>query len=649
MGKFDHLFQPLEIKSLRVENRTVMPAMATNYASPQGHVTDRLKAYYLERVRGGVGYVTIEHAAVSQNGKLTPSQALISSDDHIPGYRSLVDAIHREQGKVVIQIDHCGRTGTRAVTGIPIVSPSPLPCVVRGEMPHELSGEEIRQMVVAYGEAAGRVKKAGADGVEIHMAHGYLINQFLTPLINKRQDEYGGTPEKRLRMALEVLQAVRRAVGPDYPVICRISADEYAEGGLRIGDTGKIALALEAHGADALHVTATWACSGWGYWSNPPYPPHFEPEGAYAHLARAIRQQVKVPVLAVGRIRTPTLAERLVSEGAADLICLGRALIADPWFPRKAREGREDEIIPCISCNRCLQSLVKSSVQCAVNPRTGRELELELVPAPAPSPKKVWVIGGGPAGMKAAEVAAARGHEVVLFERSRNLGGQLLLAAAPPCKEVLLDLVGYLKGQMQRLGVEVRLGQAMDSALLEGGKPDVAVVATGAIPSLPPIEGLEQAGALSYQQVLSGEVRTGERVLVLGGGSVGAEVADYLSEQGRRVVIVEMLEHIVSDLLPHMRLFFERRLRPREVEIHTSTRVKRFGSRGVLVEDRQGERWLGGFDSLVVCLGAKARPLGKWVRDLEEGGVKVMVIGDAVEPRDIMAASLEGYRAALDL
>ena len=327
-----------------------------------------------------------------------------------------------------------------------------------------------------------------------------------------------------------------------YPVICRISADEYAEGGLRIGDTGKIALALEAHGADALHVTATWACSGWGYWSNPPYPPHFEPEGAYAHLARAIRQQVKVPVLAVGRIRTPTLAERLVSEGAADLICLGRALIADPWFPRKAREGREDEIIPCISCNRCLQSLVKSSVQCAVNPRTGRELELELVPAPAPSPKKVWVIGGGPAGMKAAEVAAARGHEVVLFERSRNLGGQLLLAAAPPCKEVLLDLVGYLKGQMQRLGVEVRLGQAMDSALLEGGKPDVAVVATGAIPSLPPIEGLEQAGALSYQQVLSGEVRTGERVLVLGGGSVGAEVADYLSEQGRRVVIVEMLD-----------------------------------------------------------------------------------------------------------
>ena len=344
-----------------------MPPMATNFAGEDGFVNERHIAYYLRRARGGVGYITSEHTGVLKQGRAFPNMTLIDSDQHIPPFKKLVEAVHQEGGKIVIQINHAGRQTSASITGSPIVAPSAIPCPVRMEMPKELSYEEIQKIIEAFGEAALRVKEAGADGVEIHMAHGYLINQFLSPFSNKREDEYGGDADRRMRMALEVLRAVRNRLGADFPVLCRLSADEYVDGGLKIDASKEIAKALERNGADALHVSACVAASG--YLNHPPY---YAEEGVFAHLAQGIKSVVGIPVISVGRIRTPELANRILEEKKADLISMGRALIADPELPAKTLQGRMEEIIPCISCNRCIQSIRKGALACAVNPETGR-------------------------------------------------------------------------------------------------------------------------------------------------------------------------------------------------------------------------------------------------------------------------------------
>ena len=368
MTRFKNLFSPFQIGKLELKNRIVMPPMATNFAGEDGSVNERHIAYYVRRARGGVGYITFEHTGVLRQGRAFPNMALIDSDQHIPPFKKLVDAVHQEGGKIVIQINHAGRQTSASITGSPIVAPSAIPCPVRKEMPKELSHEEIQEIIEAFGEAALRVKGTGADGVEIHMAHGYLINQFLSPFSNKREDEYGGDADRRMRMALEALRTVRNKVGADFPVLCRLSADEYVDGGLKLDASQEIAKALERNGADALHVSACVAASG--YLNHPPY---YAEEGVFVHLAQGIKSVVGIPVISVGRIRTPELANRILDEKKADLISMGRALIADPELPAKALQGRMEEIIPCISCNRCIQSIRKGALACAVNPETGRE------------------------------------------------------------------------------------------------------------------------------------------------------------------------------------------------------------------------------------------------------------------------------------
>ncbi|HJX59692.1 MAG TPA: NADH:flavin oxidoreductase, partial [Thermodesulfobacteriota bacterium] len=365
MKRFEGLFSPFRIGNIELKNRIVMPPMATHFADLGGSVNDRHIAYYVERARGGVGYITSEHTGVLKQGRAFPNMALIDADQQIPSFKKLVEAIHQESGKIVIQINHAGRQTSSSVTGSPIVAPSAIPCPVRKEVPHAISFEEIQKIVEAFGEAARRVKETGADGVEIHMAHGYLINQFLSPFSNKREDEYGGDADRRMRMAIDVLRTVRNQVGPDFTVLCRLSADEYVEGGLKLEDTKEIAKALERNGADALHISACVAASG--YLNHPPY---YAEEGVFVHLAQGIKSTVSIPVIAVGRIRTPELANKILEERKADLISMGRALIADPYLPLKALEGRADDIVPCISCNRCIQSIRKGALQCAVNPET---------------------------------------------------------------------------------------------------------------------------------------------------------------------------------------------------------------------------------------------------------------------------------------
>ena len=640
MASFKTLFSPFRIGNLELKNRIVMPPMATNFAGEDGSVNDRHIAYYVKRIQGGVGYITFEHTGVLQQGRAFPNMALIDSDQNIPSFRKLVEAIHQENGKILIQINHAGRQTSASITGSPIVAPSAIPCPVRKEMPQALSHKEIQKIVEAFGEAARRVKESEADGVEIHMAHGYLINQFLSPFSNKREDEYGGDADRRMRMAIEVLRTVRNQVGPDFTVLCRISADEYVEGGLKLGDTKEIAKALERNGADALHISACVAASG--YLNHPPY---YAEEGIFVHLAQGIKSVVSIPIIAVGRIRTPELANQILEEKKADLISMGRALIADPDLPLKALEGRTDEILPCISCNRCVQSIRKGALQCAVNAETGREGIFKL--QKTERPKKVWIIGGGPAGMKAAEIAARRGHQVTLYEEKEKLGGRFLLASIPPKKQVLKEFIDQLERRLQKLPIKIIVGKTFSPASLRRGKPDGVIIATGAKPFFPPIDGIQGAKAISVEDALSSSTPLGEKVLVVGGGGIGAEVADYLSENRKEVTLIEMREGIALDQVGHLQHFLNKRLREKGVQILISTKAIRFEKGGLWVEDSQGTKKLGGFDSIVIALGSI--PNDELVKLLKGKVPEVYVVGDASKPREVMEAVFEGEEVGLKI
>jgi 2,4-dienoyl-CoA reductase-like NADH-dependent reductase (Old Yellow Enzyme family)/thioredoxin reductase len=614
--------------------------MATNYATPEGFVTERQTAYYVERARGGVGYITVEHTGILQQGKASPNMLLISSDEHTSRIERMVEAVHEAGGKIVVQINHAGRQTSSAITGSPIVGPSPISCPTRDEIPHELSTGEIEEIIEAFTTAAQRVKEAGADGVELHMAHGYLICSFLSPFSNRRSDQYGGDLQGRARLAREVLKSVRNRVGSNFPISCRLSGDEYVEGGLRIEETKQIAQILEKEGADVLHVSACNAASG--YLNHPPY---YIEEGVFVHLAEAIKSAASIPVITVGRIRNPVMADGILRDGKADLVSMGRALISDPHMPQKAKEGRLDEINSCMSCNRCIQTLRKEAVRCAVNPEAGNEYRFKI--SKSDRPKKVWVIGGGPGGLKAAEVAALRGHQVMLFERNLNLGGRLRLAGIPPKKAIWNDFLDYLERRVRGLGVTLELGKEFTVDMLGTIKPDAVIVASGALPLFPDWKGIEESGALSVDAALTGQGNVGKRVLVVGAGGIGAELADYFSEMGKEVTLVEMLEEIASDLVTHLKHYLSERLAEKRVTILTSTEVKELGKGYALVEDVSGTRKIGGFDTIFLAVGSK--PDDRIAKSLEGKVPELYVIGDASEPREALEAVYEGEEVALKI
>jgi 2,4-dienoyl-CoA reductase-like NADH-dependent reductase (Old Yellow Enzyme family)/thioredoxin reductase len=645
-AKYPKLFEAGMIGKLRVKNRVVMPPMATNFAGPFGEPTERLIKYYAERAKGGVGLIIVENVQVKYpEGKNVACQLRLDQDKYIPSYQELAEAVQAYGARIFIQIHHAGRQ-YHDIEGAEGVAPSAIPCGFLQQPVRELRSEEIRDLIERFSETALRAKKAGMDGVEFHGAHGYLIGQFMSPHTNQRLDEWGGTFDRRMRFPLEIIRRTREKVGPDFPLCFRFSADEFVPGGLTLEDSKMIAQRLETAGINVLHVSAGIYES----MSKILEPMHYE-EGWRVYLAEAIKKVVKIPVITVGQIRTPAIAEQILKEGKADFVALGRTLIADPEWPNKAREGREQEIRKCISCNiGCIGGHVFGDLymRCTVNPVVGHErLEGWVDLKPAKKKKRVMVVGGGPGGMEAARIAALRGHEVTLYEKEKELGGQQRISSRAPGKSKLNFIREYYHHQLPKVGVKIELGKEVDGKMLiEKTKPNVVILATGAEPLLPDIPGISGKNVLMSWEVLSGKVEvSGKTVVIAGGGLVGCETALYLAEKGKKVTIVEMLEELATDMEPITRFdLLTERLPKAGIQSITKRVIAEISEKGVTVLDPLGKKSLVEAENVIIALGSKsANPLEEKAREIVP---EVYVIGDAKEPRQIINATFEGASVA---
>ncbi|WBW97265.1 oxidoreductase [Oceanirhabdus sp. W0125-5] len=637
------VFEPIKIGTMEIKNRFVVPPMVVNFANEDGTANERFIAYIEEKAKGGWGLIIPENYTMDPEAKGFLKLPGLWNDDQIASHKELTDRAHKHGAKIVVQINHAGRQTASAITGVQPVAPSPIPDPTIGETPKELTVEEIHEIVEKFGDAALRGKKAGFDGIEVHGSHGYLINQFMSPFSNKRTDEYGGTIQNRARFALEVIENMKKKIGEDFPIIYRMSVNELVVGGLTTEESKVIAMMLEEAGVHAIHATN-------GVYASAQYiiPPAAVKHGWSSDISAEIKKVVSIPVITVGRVTDPLIAESILAAGKADLVSMGRASLADPHLPNKAKEGKLEEITRCIGCLQgCAGRNVKQlPVQCLVNPMTGNESEFKL--EEAEDKKKVLIAGGGVAGMEAAIVAAKRGHEVHLYEKNKKLGGQWILAAVPPSKEELNTLTVWQKTQLNKLGVNINLNTALTEEIVEDMKPDTVIVATGAKPFVPNIPGKDQENVVIANDVLAGLKEVGTNVVVIGGGLVGAETAAHLANHGKKVTIVEMLPEIVQGGEPAVNYFLFKDLEKNNVQILTNTSVKEILNNEVVIADKEGiESKLENIDSVVMAIGS--RPVNELASKLEGKVEEVITIGDAVKVRKAFEAIDEGFRVGLQI
>jgi 2,4-dienoyl-CoA reductase-like NADH-dependent reductase (Old Yellow Enzyme family)/thioredoxin reductase len=653
MEKLVRLFEPGRIGKMELRNRIIAAPLGYGFTfatKPNGFATERLIAYNEARARGGAGMIQLTTGALARPHATTlifgPGVLNIRTDEQAESARRFTQAIHAQGARVSFLIGHIGAILARIVQQRPpveypelmkVVAPTGTRDSLTGFWTHSLTVDEIADIVEAFGQAAGRGKAAGFDAVLIHGGHGYLIHEFLSPRTNRRNDEYGGDVEKRTRFPCEIIRRVRKQVGPDFPIIVRMNGDDFLEGGIRLEEAVRHARMFEDAGVDALDISSgPFETHQWQF------PTMYQPFGTLVPLAGAIKKAVKVPVIAVAKLDA-VHGEKVLQEGLADFIEMGRALMADPDLPNKAREGRLDEIRPCIYCGHCQEHGTEGSyATCTVNPAMGRELEYKV--EPAVRRKKVMVIGGGPAGMEAARTLAERGHEASLYEKSDRLGGQWdILAHYRPEAD---RLINYLSKGLERSGVEVHLNHKVTPQMVRELKPEAVVVATGSTSTTLDIPGINGKNVVQATEVLNGKAEAGQQVVIIGGRIVGINTALFLAEKGKNVSIVTRSK-IGRGLSHNTKLILYEYLIKQGVRLYPYTIPDSVTEKGLNVLIDSGEPpekdYIFSFlkaDTIVLAVGA--------VNDNRSGeelsGLmpEVYQIGDCAGRRGIFAAMREG-------
>ena len=649
MHEFNKLFKPVKIGKMELKNRIAFGEQAPQAA--RGIITQATEDFYVERARGGAGLVMVGGTCPDISSLGTESMARIDDDKYIPAFAKMAKRMREvaPDVKIGIQLMHEGRAmrpdEAGAAKNIQPVAPSPVKFKF-GVVPHELTIEEIKHLEDQFVEAARRVKDAGYDCVEIHGAHGYLIGSFMSPYTNRRTDQYGGNPENGSRFACEIIQGIKKKCGKDFPVLIKVNALDRldineAPAQLTPEIVTAIAPYLEKAGVDEIHVSGgtheapMWSAVG----------PYYVPKAAFADYATQIKKAVKIPVGVINRINDPVLADELITEGKVDLVWMLRPLVADPELPKKAAEGRLDEIRTCIACNTCHDILCQGwfhETRCAVNPDAWREGVSHL--EPSLRKKNVLIVGGGPAGMEAARISALIGHQVTLWEKDNKLGGLLNLAAIPPLKGEILSIPRYYAAQFKKLGVKVELNKEATPPLVKKMKPDVIIIAAGSNTFFPPIKGIDARIVVDAREVLDGSVKIGNNVVVIGGGEVGIETSEFLGNQGKKVTLVEILPVIGELMVRDVIDYAIDQLKQHNVEILTGTKVEEIGREGVVVSDKENNKRTIPVDNVVIATGA--RPNRK-VQDALQGlAPEMYVAGDCTVPGNIRTAVHQGNMIA---
>jgi 2,4-dienoyl-CoA reductase-like NADH-dependent reductase (Old Yellow Enzyme family)/thioredoxin reductase len=638
---FDRLFEEGRIGSARIRNRFAVPAMVLNYCTEDGYPTERYIAYHEAKSKGGWGLIITQDYAIEPRGKGYSHIPGLWEDEQVVPHAELPKRVHKHGASIFAQIYHAGRQSNDSIMGMQPVAPSPIPCPTKKQMPHPLSVEEVEELVSKFGDCARRARDAGFDGVEVHGAHGYLIAQFMSAYSNKRTDRYGGTVTNRARFALEIVEDIRRKAGEDFPIIFRISGDEFVAGGRGIEETKAICMLLEDAGVDAIHVSAGVYGS-----RHRIVPPARMPHAHIVDHAWDVKRVVSVPVITVGWINDPIVAEGIIKSGKADFVAMGRASLADPELPNKTKAGALEDIIYCIGCMQgCAEKIRKAGAAggCMINPMTGHEFEYRI--EKTDRPKKVFVAGGGIAGAEAAIIAARRGHSVELFEASDRLGGEYSLAAVAPGKGEIASFLIWQERQLRSLGVKIHLGRALTADAVDADRPDALIVATGSHPTAPSIPGGTGPRVVHAYDVLSGEADVGDSAVVIGGGMVGSETANHLAAHEKKVSIVEMLDDIATDEETNSRYLLLEDLKHFGVEVYTGSRVLGIDDGVVTIEKQGTQVTVGPADTIVLALGAV--PENQLYEALKNKVPAIHLVGDAKGVRKALEAIEEGFLAGL--
>ncbi|MBT3310822.1 MAG: FAD-dependent oxidoreductase [Desulfobacterales bacterium] len=640
-SKYPRLSSPVTLGSTELSTRLVMAPVDTQYSTKEGHVTQKLIDFYKRRAGRGVSMIITENTGVDKGGKSNISMMGLFNDTYIEGMSRLASAVHKKGSKIIIQLNHAGRqTNSKYLGGGHPVAASAIPCPLVKITPHELKPEQIDSLVYKFLDAATRAEKAGADGIELHMAHGYLLCGFLSPFSNQRGDKYGGSIEKRMQFPLQVLKVIREKLPESFIIGCRISGDEQVAGGLTLKETIPITQTLEKNGADYIHVSCCNNASG-----HKNIPSYYEPPGVFLEYAEAIKKAVSIPVITVGRLHSLDFAEDIIAEKKVDLIAAARPFVADPDFGIEV--GKKNNLDKnfkqgpvCLSCNQCIASLVKTTegITCTINPylnseKTKKAQRVDLK-------KHVLVVGGGPAGMAAAVNAKKRGHNVTLMEKKNRLGGALYYAGLPSNKEGFISYCNYLYENLIKTSVAVETGKEADINTIIKLEPDEVIIATGAAKPSPSIPGLNK---IKWERVYSGfdtPIEKGSKVIIAGGGGRGAELAEFMAERGSIVTLVEARNRVAYDTPLQIRYYLEQRLNNSNIELFINTTILEFTHEGIRVKHNNKEETLTGFDRIIMALGES--PNTGLYKELCDKGISARIIGDAVKPRNLLYAVHEG-------